>query len=189
MGAIIQERQVIFALDRDQVEDIRKYLRRFQTPKYQFMFEFAIRVGLRISDMLPLKVKHVRGKRRIKVIEQKTKKERTVYFSSSLREIISDYVDGMLDEEYLFPSRQQNRHIGRVRAYQVFNEAGEYLNFEHSMGTHTFRRTFGTMVYEQTGGDIRQVQKMLNHSSASITERYLGFEEKSIEEFMETFDI
>jgi len=171
-GEQLKERKTIFALKEDEIQRIRDHLAHAE-PKYLFLFNFAINVGLRISDILPLKVKQVRGKDEFTITEQKTKKKRDVFISPGLQHMIAEYTKVLDDEDWLFPSRQGGGHLKRIRVYGFFNEIGKKAGLDYPIGTHTFRRTFGTMLYARTK-DIVFVQRQLNHSSPAITENYLG---------------
>ena len=56
----------------------------------------------------------------------------------------------------------------------------DYLGYEH-IGTHSFRKRFATLAYENSGHDIELVRKLMQHSSASITSRYLGISDERMD--------
>ena len=60
----------------------------------------------------------------------------------------------------------------------------DYLGFE-GIGTHSFRKWYATEIYKKNGYDITLVQRLLQHSSAAITQRYIGIEPQRIEEAIE----
>ena len=60
----------------------------------------------------------------------------------------------------------------------------DYLGFE-GIGTHSFRKWYATEIYKNSGYDITLVQRLLQHSSAAITQRYIGIEPQRIEEAIE----
>ena len=60
-------------------------------------------------------------------------------------------------------------------------EKGENLGFE-GIGTHSFRKWYATEIYKANGYDIALVQRLLQHSSAAVTQRYIGIEPQRIEE-------
>lgn len=157
--------------DINKVWDIADYLKE-QSERDYVMFLFGIYVGLRISDILELKVRDVKGKNHVSIREKKTRKERVFPISDELRPILNHYIKGMSDYEWLFPSRKGDNHITRQRAYQILRDAGEKFGLE-SIGTHTLRKTFGYHFYQQMK-DIATLKEILNHSDASITFRYIG---------------
>jgi integrase len=154
--------------------------------KNYLMFVVGINTGLRISDILELKVKDLKDKTHIKIIEQKTNKIKRFLINSSLKVEIDKYIKTMSDEEYLFQSRKgQNKPISRVQAYRILNSAAEHIGLQE-IGTHTLRKTFGYWHYKQYK-DVALLQEIFNHSSPSVTLRYIGINEdikdKSIENF------
>jgi integrase len=139
----------------------------------KFMFLFGINTGLRISDILALKVGQVRGKEHVTIKEQKTKKLRTVELMPIVEDI-EEYTKGRNDEEWLFPSRKGNKPITKVQAYRVLRKASETAGLDHiQISTHTMRKTFGYWHY-QVNKDIAVLQEILNHKDSSTTRRYIG---------------
>jgi integrase len=77
------------------------------------------------------------------VREEKTSKERIYPTNNDLKKIFKEYIQGMEDWRYLFPSRKgSNKPITRIRAYGILNNAASRFGLEH-ICTHTLRKTFG----------------------------------------------
>jgi len=171
--------------DREKLEEMKMELLKTGYKNY-LMFVIGINTGLRISDILELKVKDLKDKTHIKIIEQKTNKIKRFLINSSLKGEIDKYINTMSDEEYLFQSRKgENKPISRVQAYRILNSAAEHVELQE-VGTHTLRKTFGYWHYKQNK-DVALLQQIFNHSSPSVTLRYIGINEdikdKSIENF------
>ena len=156
------------------VWDIADYLGE-KSERNKIMFLFGIYVGIRISDILKLKVRDVHNQKYVYIREQKTGKEKQFPINDELKPMINRYIKGKSDYEWLFPSRQQEQPLGRVRAWQILNEAGKRFGLE-KIGTHTMRKTFGYHFYKQTH-DIVKLQKIFNHADHHITMRYIGIEQ------------
>ena len=60
----------------------------------------------------------------------------------------------------------------------------DYLGFE-GISTHSFRKWYATEIYNNNGYDIALVQRLLQHSSAAVTQRYIGIESQRIEQAIE----
>ena len=60
----------------------------------------------------------------------------------------------------------------------------DYLGYE-GIGTHSFRKWYATEIYKANGCDIALVQRLLQHSSAETTQRYIGMEPQRIEKAIE----
>lgn len=142
-------------------------------------FVMGTNSGLRISDILSLDVKDVRNVSHIEVIEKKTGKRKKFPINSKLKALITDFVKGRGDSEPLFVSRFGNR-LNRIRAYEVINQACKRAGVHYRVGTHTMRKTFGYHHYQQFK-DVAILQKIFNHSSPSITMRYIGIEQDNID--------
>ena len=91
----------------------------------------------------------------------------------------------MNNEDYLFTSRKGTKPITRVQAYRILNEVADKLDVAE-VGTHTLRKTFGYWHYQQYK-DVAILQDIFNHSSPSVTLRYIGItddiKDKTIEGF------
>ena len=151
------------------------------------LFELGINTGLRISDILKLKVSDVRNKKYIKVVEKKTKKSRMIIITPKMENILQNYTKDKDLTEYLFPSRKGGNPITRVQAYRILNSVCRLLEIQH-IGTHSLRKTFGYHLYNKTK-DVVLIQSILNHSSPKITLRYIGVTQDIIDKNMMSFSL
>jgi len=158
------------------VWDIADYLKEKSERDY-VMFLCGIYMGLRISDILKLKVRDVQKKQYVIIREIKTGKEKKFPINKELRPILDDYIMDKSEYEYLFCSRQGNNPITRQQAYNIISEAGKKFGLD-SIGTHTLRKTFGYHMYKQTG-DIATLKEILNHSDVAVTFRYIGINQET----------
>jgi integrase len=148
----------------------------------------GIYCGLRISDILKLKVSDVKDKNYIKVRETKTGKEKIFPINPILKKVLKEYTDNRNPDEYLIKSREgYNQPISREMAYMIFKDIGRQFGVEN-LGTHTMRKTFGYHFYKQTK-DVVKLMKIFNHSDPSITLHYIGIEQESINDAMNKFKI
>ena len=169
------------------VQDIAEYLKE-PHEKYYVMFMIGIYSGLRISDILKLKVRDVRGKDAIKVREKKTGKEKLFPINKELYPIIESYCVNMKDYDYIVPSSKAvNKAVSREYAYRVIRAAGEQFGLDN-LGTHTMRKTFGYHFYMQTK-DIVLLMRILNHFDQKQTLRYIGIEQSTIDSAMRKFSL
>ena len=146
----------------------------------QLLFKLGISTGLRCGDLVALKVEQVKGKSSFKIREGKTQKERTVYLDGVMADI-ADYIETLpSDTVYLFPSRKGDGHITTTQAYRVITKAGDLIG-NHSIGSHTMRKTFGYTYYNATR-DIATLMEIFNHSSQKTTLRYIGMTDERIKE-------
>jgi len=156
--------------------------------KYYIMFLVGINIGLRVSDVLNLKVGDILGKTHVIIIEKKTGKTKRFFIHDKLQEEIATYVAkmGYSDEDYLVQSRKGvNKPLSRFQAYRVLNECAEGTSISE-IGTHTMRKTFGYWHYKKFH-DVATLQKLFNHSSPSITLRYIGITDEEIDKQLQDF--
>lgn len=154
------------------IYDIADYLK-VRNIRDFMIFMFGIYTGLRICDILKLRVRDVKDKDYIYMREKKTGKEKRFPINDELRPILNDYIEGKKEFEFLFKSRKGiNKPVTRECIYRILHNAAKQFGLD-SIGTHTLRKTFGYLLYQQTH-DIVAIQGIYNHSDPSITLRYIG---------------
>ncbi|OGO79471.1 MAG: hypothetical protein A2Y23_07120 [Clostridiales bacterium GWB2_37_7] len=151
--------------------------------RYYLLFVVGCNTGLRIGDILKLKVSDlITGERRaikkhLVVNEQKTGKLRQIAINNSIQKAFKLYLAqyNPSAEDYLFESRKGvHMPISCTQAYRILNAAASDCKIDINFGTHTMRKTWGYWTYKTTGNNLGLVMEMLNHSSPSITLRYIG---------------
>lgn len=172
--------------DKDKISEVKEILKRNSIRDYM-LFLTGINTGLRISDLLKLKVSDIRGKDHILLKETKTSKTNRILINDTLRDAMKTYIKPMQDDEYLFASREgDNKPISSVQAYRVINAATRKAGIKDKIGTHTLRKTFGYHHYQQHK-DAILLQDIFNHSSASVTMRYIGINNDLKDNSMKAF--
>ena len=145
------------------------------------LFLSGVNLGFRIGDIVKLKVKHVKGWH-VQIVDEKTKRKMPKKFKNAMRQYIKD----KKDEDFLFPSRNgKHQHIKPNTAYKIIKKAAEEVGLEN-IATHSMRKTFGLFIYEQTK-DVALIMDLLNHSSQSISLRYIGKNQDSQDRAMTKF--
>ncbi|MDM0459712.1 site-specific integrase [Clostridium sp.] len=173
--------------DSNKVHEIANYLRKYSERNY-IMFILGINSGLRISDILSLRIRDVKGKDYISIREKKTGKQKIFPMTPILKRELKKYcIDKDLDEFIIKSRKGYNEAISRERAYVILREAGEDVGL-YNLGTHTLRKTFGYHYYMQYN-DIAELQKIFNHSDPSVTLRYIGVEQSKINKRYKSFKI
>lgn len=139
-------------------------------------------LGLRISDILQLRLCDIvkDGSRyRLAITEQKTGKARVFTVPLALYQFIRCYCldNNIGSKELIFPitERSVQKHLKTVC---------EYLGIE-GVSTHSFRKFYATEIYKNSGYNIALVQQLLQHSSAAVTQRYIGIQQKDLEDAIE----
>jgi integrase len=164
--------------DKTKIKQMYQFLNG-KNPKYGLLFKFGLNTGLRISDILSVRVGDIlneNGQFRDYFVlkEKKTAKEKKIKLNNTLRKNIQDYLKiTHLDyNSFLFPSKKGS-HIGRVQAYRILKDAADILGIEN-FGTHSLRKTWGYWTYKASKYNIGLIMDTFNHSSQYITLRYIG---------------
>ena len=136
-------------------------------------------LGLRISDILKLRQCDIirDGDRyRLEVVEQKTGKSRGFTVPLVIQQYIENYClrNGIRRNDLMFP-------ITERAVQKQLHIVCDYLGYE-GISTHSFRKWYATAIYKANGFDIALVQRLLQHSSAATTQRYIGIEPQRIEQ-------
>ncbi|HLT65376.1 MAG TPA: tyrosine-type recombinase/integrase [Flavobacterium sp.] len=169
---------------KQQIEDMKWSLKKWCGERDYILFLIGINTGLRVGDLLQLKVSDVKRKKKVMILEGKTKKPRTINLTNIYDEIQS-YI-AQIDSQWLFPSRKGNNPITPTQAYRQLNKTARMVDIEDGIGTHTMRKTFGYWFYKQTK-DVAKLQTILNHSHPDITLRYIGITDEEIENDLNSF--
>lgn len=170
------------------IDEIKDCLRN-DNPRNYILFTLGINTGLRISDLLKLRAGMVRGTH-ITMYTQKRNKPISIKLNRSLREELSEYTKGMRKDEFLFQSRLKNpegRPLTRSGAYRVLRKIATDFDLEE-IGTHSLRKTFGYHFYRNTK-DIALLMEIFNHTEQSITLRYIGIKQDTLDEAMDDFEL
>lgn len=139
-------------------------------------------LGLRISDILQLRLSAIirDGDRyRLNIVEQKTQKKREFTVPTDIYVYIQKYAldNNISPTAKLFDisERAVNKHLKAIC---------DYLGYD-GIGSHSFRKYFATSIYTNNNYDINLVRVLLQHSSTTTTQRYIGLQEKHIEEALQ----
>jgi integrase/recombinase XerD len=140
--------------------------------KWRAVFAIAYFTGSRISEVLSLDVADVTSDRvSFRRENTKTKKPRVAMVVEQLRPFLVAY--GAPQSGYLFPAHHngQGGHVSRQAADKVLRDACELAGLD-GVSTHSFRRSFATNLHKQ-GYSLAKIARLLGHSSASMTARYV----------------
>ena len=118
--------------------------------RHYLLFIIGCNTGLRIGDILRLKVSDFisSGKvgKYLQVREEKTGKERRIAINVSIQKALKLYTThlGCAPDDYLFTSRKgQNKPISTTQAYRILNDVAAYCRLDVHFGTHSMRKTWG----------------------------------------------
>ncbi|MCR8983214.1 tyrosine-type recombinase/integrase [Brevibacillus laterosporus] len=182
--------------DREQIKTM-KVLLGHRSKRDLLLFVLGINSGLRISDILDMKVcdvidKRGRAAKHFDLRERKTRKRKRFPFSEQIRKVIEDYLKDYLKDykgdinRPLFVSQKRAkdgtyRPITRQRAWIILNNVAKKIGITDNVGTHSLRKTFGYHAYQE-GVSIEVLQRIFNHSDPRITLDYIGITQDAIDD-------
>lgn len=170
---------------------IQQYFKGKENKRDYMLFVVGINVGLRAGDLLELKIKDVLINKdfvdTVLIKEQKTRKGREITLNKSARDSIKYYLSSIKEydlEDFLFKSQKGSGHLTVEAAHKIIKGTLRDLNVKGNYGTHSLRKTWAYHIYINNAKNnpmiLPTLQKMLNHSSQSITLRYIGITKEVI---------
>lgn len=137
------------------------------TPQNRLACEVSLCTGLRINDVLALKPQQV-AKGRFTVREEKTGKTRLVRLPKELR----DRCVQNSGQHFVFEGRLNGRqHRTRQAVFKDLNRVARLFGTKKHITPHSLRKVYAVEEYAKHG-DLKRVQKLLNHSSEAVTMLY-----------------
>ncbi|ACD53542.1 integrase [Clostridium botulinum] len=137
------------------------------------MFLIGIYTGLRIGDILSLRVRDVKEAKYIELKAEKTDKKTKIIINDYLKAELEEYIKDKKEFEYLIKSQKgRNKPIGKTQAWREMKKAANEFGLDN-IGCHTLRKTFGYFFYQQYG-DIVTLKNIFGHSDISVTFKYIG---------------
>ncbi len=176
------------------------HLKTIRGRRMYLMWVVGVNMGMRISDMIDLRVGDLRGKRGYTYLPHKQEHKKgvhkiTIPIPPDVQEVVNARCADMPDNAWLFPSRKKkptkkkrpteikspnNRErpinvgaISRQQALRDMKEIGRICGIADKIGCHTMRKTFGYHYYQKTH-DLSILQKWFYHESPETTLIYIG---------------
>jgi integrase/recombinase XerD len=158
--------------------------------KHKAMLFTAYSAGLRVSEIVNLKVAHIDSKRmQIFIARAKGKKDRYVNLSPILLDILRRYMQEYKPRPkvFLFESEQTNAAYPVRTVQQIFTNAKRKARISKAVGVHSLRHSFATHLLDK-GTDIKYIKDLLGHFSIKTTERYLHVSKQKLVNIVSPFD-
>lgn len=137
------------------------------TPANALVCRVCAATGLRVGDVLALRSDQLRPQ--FWITEQKTKKRRRVNLQA---ELLAD-LKAQAGRIWVFPgARDETRHRTRQAVWADVRRAAKAFRLPQHVSPHSLRKVWAVEQLEKAGGDLRKVQKLMNHSDANVTAVY-----------------
>jgi len=170
--------------------EISKLFNALANKKHKAMLFTAYSAGLRVSEVVNLKIADIDSQRMQIFIERaKGKKDRYVNLSPLLLDILRKYLLEYQPRplKYLFESEQTNGAYPTRTVQQIFYNAKNKAGIKKEVGIHSLRHSFATHLLDK-GTDIKYIKELLGHFNIKTTERYLHVSKKQLINIVSPFD-
>ena len=181
--------KVPFVLSTNEIDKIilQASLTKFGT-RNQTMIEVMYSCGLRVSEVIEMKISNIFFDESLIKVLGKGKKERFVPLSSIAKKLLYNYIkferkESKFDKQSVDIVFLNNRggKLSRIMLYNIINDAALAAKITSKISPHTLRHSFATHLIEN-GADIISIQKMMGHENIVTTEKYLNVNKKHLVE-------
>lgn len=161
-------------------ERIAGLINSIENVKHKTIIMLAYACGLRVSEVISLKVNNIDGQRRILMIQQsKGKKDRVVSLSPNMLVMLREYYKQYRPTHYLFEGQDKNQHLTSRSIQNVLYKAKAKAGIKQEGGMHMLRHSFATHLLDK-GIDVVFIQKLLGHNDIKTTLKYLHVTNKDV---------
>ena len=152
--------------------EVRRLINSLQNCKHKSMLMLAYCGGLRVSEIVDLRIHDLDPERRtIYIRRAKGRKDRYTLLSDAAWSVVSAYVEAERPQYWLFEGRSPGTRLTIRTVQSVFYSACEKAGLSKHVSIHSLRHSFATHLLE-SGTDIRYIQTLLGHSSPTTTAVY-----------------
>lgn len=171
-------------------EELQRLFNALKSKKHKAILFTVYSSGLRVSEVVNLKLKDIDGNRlQMRVSRAKGKKDRYVNLSPVLLDLLRQYIKTEVPrpKEFLFESKQTGTSYPTRTIQQIFSNAKRKAMISKDVGIHSLRHSFATHLLEK-GTDIKYIKDLLGHFDIKTTERYLHVSRKKMVNIVSPFD-
>ncbi|MEE8303833.1 MAG: site-specific integrase [Candidatus Tectomicrobia bacterium] len=170
-------------------QDIRALLAAATHLRDRTLLKVTYNAGVRVSEVLHLKVAHIDSQRQCLRIEQgKRNKDRDALLSQRLLQDLRAYWRVYRPDPWLFPGADTTQPLSRVSAHRLFHDAKDRAGITKPGGIHALRHAFATHLLE-AGVDLHTIQRLMGHSSIKTTLRYFHLARRHLIETPSPLDL
>ncbi|WP_396636272.1 tyrosine-type recombinase/integrase [Maribacter sp. R77961] len=167
--------------------EVKKLFNVTQNIKHRIALQLCYGMGLRVSEVVNLKIEDIDSKRMVvHVVGAKGKKDRYVPLPKSILPKLREYYLSFKPKTYLFEG-QYGGPYGKSSLQQVFRLAMKRAKINKKIGIHGLRHSYATHLLE-AGADMRFIQELLGHHSIKTTQVYTKVTPRSISKVQSPLD-
>ena len=176
-------------LTTDEIHRLIRYFNKIGNYRMELLIEFGVKTLLRYSDISRITWEDVLGMDTLVLNEKKTNKRREVSLGKSIKERIESIYNQLGNpNKYDHIFNYSIQYVNRI-----LKESGRDVKIRNkNISTHSFRKSGSRYIWENNGHSdeyLIKLSSILNHSSTSITRRYLGISKEEIKDIYESFDL
>jgi site-specific recombinase XerD len=169
-------------------EEIMSIIQKTDNLKHKAILMIIYSAGLRISELINLKIADIDSKRmQIRISAGKGKKDRYSILSVKTLKTLRQYFTKYKPKNYLFEGQDPNQAYSSRSIQVFFKESCKKAGILKKVSVHTLRHSFATHLLEN-GTDLRYIQSLLGHSSSKTTEIYTHITTKGMEKIKSPLD-
>ncbi len=171
------------------ISQVERLFSRLENLKHKAMLYLAHSAGLRVSEVVNLKVKDIHSERMVINIKgAKGKKDRTVALSQGILELLRKYYITYRPKYWLFEGQYAGRPYSARSLQQIFRRAKTSAGILQDVTFHSPRHSYATHLRE-AGTDIKLIQELLGHNDLKTTLRYTHVSNRTLEGIKSPFDM
>jgi site-specific recombinase XerD len=168
-------------------EEVVAILKCTDNLKHRAMLWLIYSSGLRLGELINLKIQDVDSKRMLLIVRQgKGKKDRVSLLSEKVLKLLREYFLQYHPREWLFEG-QFGGQYSPTSVQKVFRQAKEKAGIKKHATVHTLRHSFATHLLER-GTDLRYIQALLGHQNPKTTEIYTHITKRGLDKIKSPLD-
>jgi integrase/recombinase XerD len=170
------------------ISQVEKLFAQLENLKHKTMLYLTYSAGLRVSEVVNLKVRDIHSARMVINIKgAKGKKDRMVVLSDGILELLRKYYTTYKPQEWLFGGQYEGSQYSTSSLQQIFHRAKNAARIAQPVTFHSLRHSYATHLHE-CGTDIKLIQELLGHNDINTTLRYTHVSNRTLEKIKSPFD-
>ena len=163
------------------VEEVQRLFNSFKNIKHKAIFTLCYSAGLRLSEILNLKISDIDSARmQIRISQSKGKKDRYSILAPNVLTLLRNYVKEYQPNAYLFEGQSGGKYSS-ASVQSLMRKHRKLAGIKKKATPHTLRHSFATHLLDN-GTDIRFIQELLGHQHISTTQIYTHVTTRSLKE-------
>lgn len=167
-------------------EEVKNLIDSSQTQKSKLIISLLYSSGIRVSELVNLKLKDLDLGNKRGIVLGKGSKSRQIFISENLCQEIKNYISQKNPQVYLFSTAKDSPLTTR-NIQKIIKKTAEKANIGKKVTPHTLRHSFATHLLE-AGVDIKKIQVLLGHSRIDTTQIYTRVSSKELENIKNPLD-